>query len=91
MLVHNSCNHNSSWNTERRNHWKTEATKAEKGRNYGSYTATDDNIKRMRSGLAPIGWDNYPVQLHHPNGIANDFYNYYPVSRTFHIYLHSNK
>ena len=91
VLVHNSCDHNSSWNSERRNHWKTQATTNEVGRNYGSYIATEYNINRMSRGLAPIGWDRYSVQLHHTNGIANDFYNYYPVSRTFHIYLHSKK
>ena len=59
-----------------------------KNHDYGAYKATANNIERMREGVAPKGWDGHSVQLHHPNGIANDFYNYYPVSRTFHIYLH---
>ena len=90
VLVHNSCNHNSAWNTERRNYWKEQAITNEKGYNYGSYVATEDNIDRMSRGLAPKGWDGYSVQLHHWDGIANDFYNYSPVSRTFHNYIHRN-
>ena len=41
---------------------------------------TGKNNNRMRRGAAPIGWDNHPVELHHWNGIANDFYNYSPVT-----------
>ena len=67
------------------------ATTVELGHNYGAYIANTYNINRMSNGLAPKGWDGASVQLHHPNGIANDFYNYYPVSRTFHIYLHSKQ
>ena len=29
VLVHNSCNHNSAWNTERRNYWKQRANTAD--------------------------------------------------------------
>ena len=91
VLVHNSCNHNSAWNTERRNYWKQRATTDELDHDYGAYKATANNIERMRNGLAPKGWDGQSVQLHHPNGIANDFYYYYPVSRTFHIFLHGKE
>ena len=91
VLVHNSCNYNSKWNTERRNFWKKTAETAEKDMNYGSYIATDDNINRMTRGLAPKGWDGYSVQLHHWDGIANDFYNYSPVSRTVHRIIHSTR
>ena len=91
LLVHNSCNHNKEWNTERRHHWKDEAKAAEPDRNYGAYIATEDNINRMRNGLAPIGWDGYSVQLHHWEGIANNFKNYSAVSRTLHIMIHSIK
>ena len=91
VLVHNSCNHNSAWNTERRNYWKQRATTDELDHDYGAYKATANNIERMRNGLAPKGWDDHSVQLHHPNGILNDPYNYYPVSRTFHIFLHGRE
>ena len=91
VLVHNSCNHNSSWNAERRNYWKTQGETNELNKYYGSYRATEENISRMKRGLAPIGWDGYSVQLHHWNGIANDFYNYSPVSRSLHILIHSNR
>lgn len=88
VLVHNSCNHNSAWNKERRNYWKNTAKSAVKGQDYGAYTATGNNIDRMRRGLAPIGWDGYSVQLHHWEGIANNFKNYSPVSRTLHQLIH---
>ncbi len=89
VLVHNSCNHTSSWNAERQNCWKNASQNAVPGKDYGSYIATDDNIARMTKGLAPKGWDGYSVQLHHWNEIANDFYNYSPVSRTVHQIIHS--
>ena len=88
VLVHNSCNHGSEWNKERRNHWKEESGKVFKDVTYGAYIATSKNIDRMTKGLAPIGWDGYSVQLHHVNGIANGFYNYIPLSRTAHILTH---
>ena len=88
VLVHNSCNHNSAWNSERKWHWKDAASTATVNRDYGAYVATQDNINRMNRGLAPIGWDGYPVHLHHWDGIANNFYNYSPVSRTLHQIIH---
>lgn len=88
VLVHNSCNHNSAWNKERRNYWKNTAKSAVKGQDYGAYVATEKNISRMALGKAPIGWDGYSVQLHHWDGIANSFYNYSPVSRTLHRIIH---
>ncbi len=88
ILVHNSCNHNSKWNSERRRFWKKQAQTAEIDKNYGSYTATIENINRMKKGKAPIGWDGYSVTLHHWKGIANDFYDYSPLSRTLHQMLH---
>ena len=88
VLVHNSCNHTGRWNSEKRKHWKDEATTAIPGKDYGAYVATESNINRMSRGLAPIGWDGYSVQLHHWEGIANNFYNYSPVSRTLHILIH---
>ena len=89
VLVHNSCNHGKEWARERRNYWKNTAKTAVEGTDYGAYTATKNNIKRMAKGLAPKGWDGFSVQLHHWNGIANDFYNYSPVSKTLHQLIHS--
>ena len=88
VLVHNSCNHNNEWNKERTRYWKETASNAVEGQNYGAYTATPENIARMKRGVAPIGWDGYSVQLHHWSGIANDFYNYSPVSWTLHQLIH---
>ena len=88
VLVHNSCNHNSKWDSERRHFWKETGKTAVEGKNYGAYVADKDNIGRMNQGLAPIGWDKASVQLHHWKGIANDFYDYSPVSRTLHKIIH---
>lgn len=55
VLVHNSCNHNSAWNKERRNYWKNTAKSAVKGQDYGAYVATEKIISRMALGKAPIG------------------------------------
>ena len=91
VLVHNSCNHGSAWNKEKRKHWIEESQKAVEGYDYGAYVATKSNIERMAKGLAPIGWDGNPVHLHHWKGIANDFYNYSSVSRTLHQLIHKLK
>jgi len=88
VLVHNRCKHDSTWGKERRNYWKETSKNVEVGKDYGSYVATKDNISRMTKGLAPKGWDGFSVQLHHWNGIANDFFNYSPVTKTLHHLLH---
>ena len=88
VLVHNSCYHNSAWNTERRRYWRETAKKVTVGQNYGAYEATKENIDRMLRGSAPIGWDGASVELHHWLGVANDFFNYSPVSRTLHHFIH---
>jgi len=59
------------------------------GYNYGPYQATAENIKRMRRGSAPIGWDGYSIELHHIDGIQNSFKDYIPVSRTLHMAIHT--
>jgi len=84
VLVHNSCNHNSAWARECRRYWKSQSKIVEVGRGYKAYVATEKNISKMAKGKAPIGWDGYPVQLHHWKGIKVDFYDYSPVSRTLH-------
>ena len=61
MLVHNSCNHNSKWAKEPRSNWKNTATTVREGKNYGAYTATQENISRMKRGLAPKGWLFGPI------------------------------
>ncbi len=88
VLVHNSCNHSGAWNKERRSFWRKAGRNAILDKDYGAYIASEQNIARMRRGTAPIGWDGYSVQLHHWDGIANDFYNYSPVSKTLHDWLH---
>ena len=89
VLVHNSCNHGKEWNNERRRKWRELGRSAIEDADYGAYTATAENISRMKRGVAPIGWDGYSVQFHHWEGIANDFYNYSAVSRTLHQIIHS--
>ena len=56
---------------------------------FDSFTATPENMARMKRGVAPIGWDGYSVELHHPNGIKNDFYNFVEVSKTLHDAIHT--
>lgn len=58
------------------------------GARFDSFTATPDNLARMKRGTAPIGWDGLSVELHHLNGIKNDFYNYVEVSKTLHDAIH---
>ena len=88
VLVHNSCNHGSSWRKERERYWKETGKSAIEGNDYGAYVADQDNIDKMLNGRAPIGKDYYSVQLHHWEGIAKNFYNYSPVTRTEHIWIH---
>lgn len=33
--------------------------------------------------------NGYSVELHHPNGIKNDFYNFVEVSKTLHDAIHT--
>ena len=89
VLVHNSCNHGKEWKAEKRRFWKKTGNEAKLDADYGSYIADEKNIERMMKGLAPKGKDGYSVHLHHWKGIANDFYDYSPISRTLHIILHS--
>ena len=89
ILVHNSCNHGKEWGHERRQFWRNEAKSAELNKDYRSYVATAKNIARMKRGRAPIGWDGFSVELHHVEGIAKNFKNYIPVSRTLHMAIHT--
>jgi hypothetical protein len=88
VLVHNSCNHGRKWNNERRRFWRSQGRSAVEKGDYGSYVATAENIARMRRGSAPIGWDGFSVELHHVEGIVNNFDNYVAVSKTLHDAIH---
>ena len=89
VLVHNSCNHNSRWNSERRNYWKRQAASYANGPTNemspsGLYRVTKNNLNRMLRGCAPIGTDDKSVVLHHIYGIVNDFYEYTEMLATTH-------
>ena len=89
VLVHNSCNHNSRWNSERRNYWKRQAASYANGptnemSTSGLYRVTKNNLNRMLRGCAPIGTDDKSVVLHHIYGIVNDFYEYTEMLATTH-------
>ena len=86
VLVHNSCQHqSSSWKTRRSNYWKDQASSGGKS---VWYERTSDNLKLMRQGKAPIGFDGKKVQLHHLQGISNNIDDFVEmgadVHRTFH-------
>ena len=83
-----SKNHNSAWAKERSEYWKRVGETANPNVNYGAFKSNDKNIERMKQGKAPIGWDGKSVQLHHLQGITNDFYDYSPLSKTLHDTLH---
>ncbi len=71
-----------SWSTVRQRTWKNEAFY-----NPSMYSAAD--INRMKKGLAPIGPDGFSMELHHPFGRAgSNFFNYVPLSRTDHRFIH---
>lgn len=86
ILVHNSCQHKTSeWKTTKSKYWK-EAAATKKTSAY--YDLTDDNLRLMAKGKAPIGTDGYKVHLHHIQGIKNDMDDIYAISRTAHIAFH---
>lgn len=47
-----------------------------------TYEATEENIKLMRQGKAPIGLDEKPVELHHIKG--RDFEDIVQMQQTVH-------
>ena len=93
ILVHNGSCHDAQWDKTRKKHWRSRAREIkhnnEVGMRFDSFTATPENMARMKRGSAPIGWDGYSVELHHPNGIKNDFYNFVEVSKTLHNAIHT--
>ena len=88
VLTHNSCNHKSEWHAERRSYWKSQGASYSGPTNQlsksGTYKVTENNINRMLSGKAPIGTDNKSVQLHHVEGIVNNFKNYVEILASEH-------
>ena len=89
VLVHNRCD--KEWGKERRKYWKEQAEKYKSSvdknnvANSGKYKLTDDNIKLMSKGKAPIGLDNKPVNLHHVVGIETDPFYYVELTMTEHF------
>ena len=88
VLTHNSCNHKGAWKAERQSYWKRQgasySTPTNNLSNSGTYKVTQDNIDRMLSGRAPIGTDGRSVQLHHVEGIVNNFKNYVEILASVH-------
>ena len=50
----------------------------------GTYCVNEMNIERMKNGLAPIGIDDHPVNLHHQQGISVNMYDYVEMTHTQH-------
>lgn len=80
IFVHNKC-----WRAERRGYWKKQASI---GGNSTWYEVTDDNLRLMKAGKAPIGYDGLKVVLHHVRGKAVDMSDYVEMSATAHIAFH---
>ena len=73
-----------TWSTVRRRHWKNEAFY-----NPSKYSNNLDNLNRMKRGLAPIGNDGFPIELHHRFGRKGaNFYIFEPLTRTDHMFTH---
>ena len=82
ILVHNKCR---GW--QRKKYWKKEATNL-KGNGKTYDVDAFDNLERMKSGKAPIGFDKKPVELHHVKGINIDFDDIVQIQKTDHIRFH---
>ena len=74
-----------SWSTIRSRYWKNQAEKRVENE---LYDLTQDNISRMKKGLAPIGNDGKSVELHHVVGKKNDIYNFVEMTATDHQKFH---
>ena len=75
-----------SWSTIRARWWKNEAFYS-----YDYYFSEygQAGIDNMRKGLAPIGSDGAPLELHHPDGRdGSKYYVFDPVLRNWHIEHH---
>ena len=73
-----------SWSTVRQRYWKNEA--------FYNPSKYPNDISRMEKGLAPIGDDFFPMELHHPYGRnGENFFIFEPLSRTDHRFLHNTR
>ena len=71
-----------SWSTVRSRYWKNEA-------HFNLELYSNADLNKMRKGLAPTGWDGFPMELHHTNGqIGDNFFDFKPITRTDHYYEH---
>lgn len=87
VLVHNACsNHGKEWTSRRRKHWRNRATNPQRSKWYDAFDS--DNIARMKSGRAPIGYDGKSVQLHHCKGIAYCIDDYVEIGIKAHTTFH---
>ncbi len=82
-----------TWNTVRRRYWKNAEHYKVDSPLYpiGDVTYKGqkvNNAKRIKQGYAPIGYDGYPVNLHHTVGKSNDLFNVVQMSRTAHQVFH---
>ena len=77
-----STGNNPSWTTVRQRYWKNEA-------HYHSEQYSDNDLLRMRRGLAPKGGDGFSIELHHPYGRSgNNFYYFQKVTHLEHMEIH---
>ena len=70
-----------SWSTVRQRYWKNEA--------FYSPELYPNDLNRLKKGLAPIGDDFAPMELHHPLGRTGDnFFIFEPLTQTQHRWIH---
>lgn len=71
-----------SWSTVRQRYWKNQT-------HSNPLKYSNENLSRMKKGLAPIGKDGFSMELHHPYGRkGKNFYKFTPLTRTQHRYIH---
>ena len=70
-----------SWSAVRQRYWKNVALYHPEL--YPNY------VNQMKKGLAPIGEDGFPMELHHPKGREGIYFFYFiPVTHTEHQRMH---
>ena len=74
-----------TWDTVRSRYWKNQAANPS-----GSqlYELTEDNLRRMQKGNAPLDINNNPINLHHVQGKANNMYDFIEMTQTAHQAFH---
>ena len=83
VLVHNSCAHQAAkWRSQKAQYWKSKQKTPS-----NLYELSENNISRMAKGKAPIGYDGYPIELHHIKGINNSD-DIIEISKASHTILH---